>query len=72
MESVLDKIGFTVETKPSFFETSTTAPLVLPAAANFAHYKRGCSLMEWMEVQGPGAESQGSLRENISDCIRVA
>ena len=72
MESVLDKIGFTVETKPSFFETSTTPPLFLPAAADFAHYKRGICLVQWVEVQGPGLDNSPSQSQNTLDCIRIA
>ena len=72
MKSVLEKVGFTLETKPSFFEASITPPSVIPAATNLANYKRGSCLTEWVEVQDPGLVSTRSLRRNTSDCIRVA
>ena len=59
-ESVLDKVGFMLETKPSFFEASTTPPSVLPASVNFAYYKHGSWLVELVEAEVLSLRASGA------------
>ena len=69
---VLEKVGFMLETKPSFFEATTTPPSVMPVSENFASYKHGSCLVQWVEVQGHGLDNSPSQSRNTLDCIRIA